>query len=122
MKLWKQIHHDPVERRTLMRLTISKDAIGHGIQSCSWCGETNGFGGLFLFAWKYLRPWVGLKKGDSRGDSRTLYQVPGVFCSVGCMRDRPRYAHDDLEQMTAYVESSAFKDLVRKHEEEEVNA
>jgi hypothetical protein len=32
-----------------------------------------------------------------------------------------RFAHNDLEQMNDYVESSAFKDLVRKHEEEEAN-
>jgi hypothetical protein len=33
--------------------------------------------------------------------------------------DKTHYAHNDLEQMNAYAESSAFKDLVRKHEEEE---
>jgi len=34
-------------------------------------------------------------------------------------QDKTHYAHNDLEQMNAYVESTAFKDRVRKHEEEE---
>ena len=43
----------------------------------------------------------------------------GEGAIMSTRQDRPRYAHNDLEQMNAYVESSAFKDLVRKHEEEE---
>ena len=97
---WKQIAYDPVERRSLMRLTIhSKDAIGHGIQNC-WCGETNGFSGLFLYAFQYLRS---LDARPGAPDPSKLYQISGVFCSVGCMRDKPYYG-----------QNSPFKDLIRK--------
>lgn len=85
-----------------MRLTISKDAIGHGIQNC-WCGETNGFSGLFLYAFQYLRS---LDARPGAPDPSKLYQISGVFCSVGCMRDKPYTIDGPGERL--------FKDLIRK--------
>ena len=43
----------------------------------------------------------------------------GEGAIMSTRQDKTHYAHNDLEQMNAYVESTAFKDRVRKHEEEE---
>ena len=43
----------------------------------------------------------------------------GEGAIMSTRQDKTHYAHNDLEQMNAYVESTAFKDRVKKHEEEE---
>ena len=66
----KQISRDPFARTTLVRdhipgyLLIRK-------QTCDWCGNLNGFGGLFRYA-------------TDPDDGGRLHWHDGEFCSLSC--------------------------------------
>jgi hypothetical protein len=88
---WVEIYRAQA-RRPLMRLTISKDTSLDGsrtwrlprIPACSWCGETNGWGGLFRYGY-YGPVW------PSQDASGKIYELHGAYCSVVCMREVHSY-------------------------------
>ena len=65
-----EINRDPFARETLCREAIHRlEIVAKG---CEWCGNHNGFGGLFRY---FI---------ETDGDKR--HEIDGLFCSVGCLR------------------------------------
>ena len=101
---WVEIYRAQA-RRPLMRLTISKDTSLDGsrtwrlprIPACSWCGETNGWGGLFRYGY-YGPVWPSQDALIATGktnwpylESGKIYELHGAYCSVVCMREVHSY-------------------------------
>ena len=71
----RQIDRDPFARRTLCRENVQRSGFS-GTRECSWCGGVNKAGGLFKYHWH--------NDGILCGNRDDI--VPGLFCSVSCMR------------------------------------
>lgn len=68
------VSRDPFAREEIHRQTVRPFRV-NGIAAktgCKWCGNTNAKGNLFQY------------RVESDGGRKS--EIPGLFCSIGCMR------------------------------------
>jgi hypothetical protein len=72
MSGWASVARDPFARVELVRRALTAEDTGG--QQCCWCGGKRPRGGLFEY---------GVERDARPG---RVAEIPGLFCSVGCMR------------------------------------